>query len=521
MANTYFRGNEGMPHSPILLLRRAAATSTDGFLASGGERMSFQELDEESERFANFLIGKGLKPGDRVAAFMFNSMGFILSWFGASKAGAIWAPINTAYTGEWLRFQLVDCDPALVLIDEELLGTFEANEVRLGDVPIVVRGAHGKYLSFDDYKTCSAEPNGWDPTPGDPSHLIYTSGTTGRSKGCVISHNYLCNYSRLGLQNAPRSADEVLWSALPLFHLAGTGHLLSTISIGGQGHFAARFSLSTFWDEIKETGARFVPTLGTAANLIATASDCDAAKACFGQVRFLSGATAPEIIAKLHKRFGITDGRLGALGQSEGGFLTTLRGLPDRPGTCGVVTDSFDVCVVDENDNEVPYGEVGELVYRPKAPFVMFSGYWRNPDATAAKCRNLWWHSGDLVRMDADGYVYFADRGDDRLRKSGENVSSYELENLFSQHPAVAVPAIHAVPSDLSEDEIKLTVVLQAGATVMEKELWAWASERMPKFAVPRYIEFRTDIPRNPVGKILKYELRKDGVTPSTWDARA
>ncbi|MBS3929404.1 MAG: AMP-binding protein [Sphingomonadales bacterium] len=521
MTSDVFRGHETMLHSPILLLRKAAAGGGDGFLASGTEKISYPDLDRESERFANFLIELGVAPGDRVAAFMFNSTSFIVAWFGTSKAGAIWAPVNTSYTGEWLRYQLSDSEPRVVLVDEELLATFEAKPVDLGEAVVIVRGTGGSYRRFDEYQDYSDTPNGWEPAPGDPSHLIYTSGTTGRSKGCVISHNYLCNYSRLGLQNVPRDAAETLWTPLPLFHLAGTGHLISTISIAGKGHFAPRFSLSTFWDEIEASGAKFVPTLGTAATLIATAPDCEAAARCHGQVRFLSGAASVDVQELLKERFGIQKTYVGALGQSEGGFLTTLRDLPYRPGTCGVATDSFDLRVVDEWDREIPRGEVGELVYRPKAPFVMCSGYWRNGGASADKTRNLWWHSGDFVRMDEDGYVYFADRGDDRLRKSGENVSSFELENLFSQHPAVAVPAVHAVPSELGEDEIKLTVVLRAEAKIDERALWSWASERMPRFAVPRFIEFRNDLPRNPVGKILKYQLRQDGVTKATWDARA
>ncbi len=509
-----------MPHSPILALRRAAADGGSGYLASVDGKINYAELESASSRFANFLIALGVQPQDRVAAFMFNSIDYVIAWFGASKTGAIWAPVNTAYTGQWLHYQLSDSEPRVILIDQALLGVFQAIRADLPECIVVVRGGDGSYRSFEEFHQSSDEAPSWEPAPGDTSHLIYTSGTTGRSKGCIISHNYLCNYSRLGLQNIPREPGEVLWTPLPLFHLAGTGHLLSTIVIRGRGYFAPQFSVATFWDEIEATKAQFIPTLGIAATLLASAPDTDASKRCIGQVRVLTGATSAAVQKTLMSRFGVKQAHVSALGQSEGAFLTTLRDNPYKEGSCGLATDSFDIRVVDENDNELPRGVVGELVYRPRAPFVMCSGYWRNPAATAAKCRNLWWHSGDFVALDEEGYVFFADRGDDRLRRSGENVSSFELEHLFSQHPAIALPAVHAVPSTLGEDEIKLTATLRAGGSVGEEELWLWAGERMPRFAVPRYIEFRDELPKNPVGKILKYNLRADGVTETTWDAR-
>lgn len=508
-----------MVASPIFALKQAAAQDR-GFIGSSDKRLGFAELDRAASRFANFLSSHGVNVGDRVAGILLNSADFIVAWLGTLKLGAVWAPVNTAFTGEWLRHQLADTDPVVIIVDEALHSAFDAIASELGSRKIIVRGG-GAGISFDDYQKASdAEPD-WAPKPSDLAMLIYTSGTTGRSKGCMVSHAYLCNYSRLQLQNLSRTADDVLWTPMPLFHLAGVGHALSTIMLGGKGYLAPQFSVSTFWDEIEKAEATFVPTLGIAATLLAAAPDNDASRRCKGQVRVLTGATSPDVQATLRERFGVREAHIGAFGQTEGSFFATLRDHEPRNGSSGPATDSFDVRVVDELDNELPRGEIGEIVYRPTRPWVMFSGYWRNPEATAAKCRNLWWHSGDFGRMDEDGHIYFADRGDDRLRRSGENVSSFEVENLFAQHPAVAVPAVHAVPSELSEDEIKLSVILREGHSISEEELWGWGRARMPKFAAPRFIEFRMTLPRNPVGKILKYELRNEGVTATTWDSRS
>lgn len=513
-------GPATMPHSPLLALRRAVAANATGYLASGAERISFPELEERSSRFANFLASLGVQAGHRVAAVLVNSVDVLIAWFGTNKAGAVWVPVNTGYAGEWLRHQLADSDPVVTIVEDSQLAAFEALRSQLPATTLLVRGGAPGAIGFDQYKNFPATCAHRDILPGETSLLIYTSGTTGRSKGCIVSHNYICNYARLGLENVPRGAEEVLWTPLPLAHLAGLGYVVSTLMLGGRSHFAPRFSVSTFWDEIERSGAHIVPTLGIAATLLAAAPDCAAAARCHGQLRVLTGAVSPEVRATLAARFGVKQTYVGAFGQSEGGFVTTLRDKPFREGSSGLATDSFEIMIVDAADRPLPPNEVGELVYRPRQPYVMSDGYWNNPAATAGKSRNLWWHSGDFGKLDESGYFYFTDRGDDRLRRSGENVSSVEVEEIFACHPAVAVVAAHAVSSELGEDEIKVTVVLRGDAEIAEADLWLWAKPQMPKFALPRFIELRPELPRNPTGKILKHALRAEGVTQRTWDSR-
>lgn len=178
----------------------------------------------------------------------------------------------------------------------------------------------------------------------------------------------------------------------------------------------------------------------------------------------------------------------------------------------------MDVRIFDDEDHELPPGEIGEIVCRPLQPNAMFHGYWRRPQATAAATRNLWFHTGDLGRFDEDGWLYFVDRKKDYLRRGGENISSMEMEATLARHPDIAEVAVHAVFSELSEDEVKATVVLHSDASVTEQELCRWTIERVPYFAVPRYIEFRDGLPKNQVGRVQKYQLREAGCTSTTWD---
>ena len=514
------------PHSPAIALRLAVERGAPGYLSGHDGRISFPELDHRSNQFANFLAQYKVNAGDRVAALMDNSIANIVAMLGTIKLGATWAPINTSFRGEWLRHQLKDSAPAILIVDvAHLEALLAADEPTLSRIQVLLHDTgeksdrpSAKSEAFSQYLTFPASHLAYEPRPEDISHLIYTSGTTGRSKGCLVSHNYLCNYARLLYQNSPRLRHEVLYSPLPLFHLAATAHLVLNLVLGASAHFARRFSVSGFWDEIERTQASYIHLMGPMAAMVGAAPDTGAARRCYGKVRVLASAWSSETARKLKERFGIGISDLRMLGQTEASFLTSLRGNPRREGTVGLPTDSFEIRIVDAADTELRRGQVGEIVYRPLKPDVMFSGYWRDPEASWAKCRNMWWHSGDFGRQDDDGYVYFSDRGDDRLRRGGENISSFEMEQQFLKHPDLSAVAVHAVPGQLGDDEVKVVAVLRLGATLSAEALWEWAAPRLPRFAIPRYIEFRSDLPRNPTGKVLKYQLRKEGVTPDTWD---
>jgi crotonobetaine/carnitine-CoA ligase len=282
-----------------------------------------------------------------------------------------------------------------------------------------------------------------------------------------------------------------------------------------------KFSVSNFWPEVTRTGATMVSMLGSLAILIANADDHPEQRG--HKLRLCAAAPMPPDTDKAWgERFGCKTFSAG-YGLTEASLISMLdAGEPNKPGAAGKPNfHDFDVQLVDDDDVEVAAGEVGEIVCRPKAPNLMFTGYWNRPDATVEATRNLWFHTGDLGRIDDDGFIFFVDRKKDALRRRGENISSFEMEKTLYGHSALRDVAVHAVPSDLGEDDVKITVVLQDDAQLTEEELCRWMAERVPYFAIPRYVEFRDDLPRNPVGRVLKYQLRDEGVTPATWDREA
>jgi crotonobetaine/carnitine-CoA ligase len=222
------------------------------------------------------------------------------------------------------------------------------------------------------------------------------------------------------------------------------------------------------------------------------------------------------------QRFGVKIAGMPGYGLTEMSIVVRhVLGNPQPDGTSGKRFEDYDVRIFDDDGNECPTGVVGEVVMRPLKPGAMFDGYWNRPADTLKVFQELWFRSGDLGFFDEDGFFHFVDRKKDYLRKGGENISSMEMESVFGTHPDIKDVAVHAVPAELVEDEIKITVVAKPGAAEDARALCLWAIERLPAFAVPRYIEFREALPVTPTGKVMKVELRKDGVTATTWDREA
>ncbi|VBA46014.1 Long-chain-fatty-acid--CoA ligase [Mycobacterium innocens] len=516
----------GKPDVITAVLARAVEQAPDTvFLDFSGETYSYAQVWDLSLRRAAGLAQLGLGQRETVVCMLDNNVDAIITWFAANFLGAIWVPVNTALKGEYLRHQISDAAATIVVAESDYAQRIIDIADLLPDVRhLVVRGAPP--TSKTVLITCTADATPQTAldqplavVPGDLAMLIYTSGTTGPAKGCMISHNYICNVA--ANTAAMRDPSFTLWTPLPLFHLNAAGtSVLATAMNQTTVSIAPRFSLSGFWPEIKRSGAQQVSILGAMITLIAAMPDTPEMADCHGQIRYAGGAPwTPELIATWKRRFGVVEAGNSVFGLTEASFITSNpRRLPAPPGASGRRNDDFDVRIVDDNDNEVPDGRPGEIVVRPRKPHVMFEGYWRRPEATVAVLRNLWFHTGDIGRFDEQGWFWFVDRKKDYLRRRGENISSYELEATFRAHHDIADVAVHAVPSDLTEDDIKVTAVLRAESELTEHELCRWSLDKLPYFAVPRYIEFRTELPRNATGKALKFQLRDEGVTAHTWD---
>jgi crotonobetaine/carnitine-CoA ligase len=515
------------------ILSRAVATEPDRiFIDVGGRAYTYLEVEMLTRRVANGMAALGIKKGDRVGTLLDTSLDAVLIFFAASRIGAIYVPVNAAYKGEYLRHQYSDAGVEVVYVESHYFDRITQIAETLPKLRAVVRRGDDippEVPNVDVYRMAdtlgSENPIENVNKFSDIAMLIYTGGTTGPSKGCIVSHNYVSNLARQTVLNGLWTKDDINWTPLPLFHMNSLGSsILAAAMVGARVALYPRFSVSNFWPEIERSGATICNLLGSMVPFIAEAPETEVSKRCYGQLRAVRGSPFPaNMQGKWKERFGVKVAGSNVYGLTEACIVTSL---PDtetpKPGSSGRRNAYFDVKIVDDDDQELPPGKAGEIIIRPKYPHIMMEGYWGRAEDTLKVMKNLWLHSGDLGMFDEDGFFYFVDRKKDYLRRRGENISSYELESTFRNHPAVEDVAVHAVYSETLEDEVKATIVLKTGAEPMTPEqMCAWSVDRLPYFAVPRYIEFRSDLPRNPVGRVLKYLLRDEGCTPATWDREA
>jgi carnitine-CoA ligase len=476
--------------------------------------LSYEELERESDLLAAALADHGIQRGDRVACLIGNRPEFPLLWFAVAKRRAVFVPLNTALRGELLRYELADCQPKAVVIDRELYPNYSQVSDWGGSPSLWVIDRAGEEAEtpggssgFSELRTSSSEVPVSPPDPWEPASILYTSGTTGRPKGVVLPHRRLINTPReVGLR-ARLNPDSVLFTALPLYHCNAQEKttlvaLLNDITAA----FDDRFHASTFWETADRFGATHVALLTTMISILHKQPAKPTDRSHRVKVATASG-TPLAIWKEFEARFGLTI--IESYGMTECG-CTTLMNPPQsvRLGSVGVPLGFVEARIVDEFDRPVPAGIRGELVVRPREPFTMFLEYYGKPEKTVESWRNLWYHTGDLLRQDEDGYFYFIDRKADVIRRRGENLAPYDVEAALDQHPAVLESVVVGVPSELGEEDVKAFVQLRTGATASAQELFEFASQRLPFFMVPRYLEFVPEIPKTANQKAQRYRLR-------------
>lgn len=514
----------------ISALDRAVARAPDKILLDfSGELYTYSQVDLLSTRMAHALASLGVEAGATVLTMLDNNIDAVVTWLAINKLCAVSVPINTALKGEFLRHQIADTGTRLVICEADYLQRIGAVTEQLPDVQHVLYRGQPASLptlslalsSLDEYRGDDDTPFSVKPEPGDLACLIYTSGTTGPSKGCMISYNFMCNLARLQLRAGPASENDITITPLPLFHMnALCVSIIASILVGARAAILPRFSVSNFWQEVERSGATIASILGGMGGLLAQAADNEAMLRCRGQIHTARGNPYTEETKKIWRdRFGTPLVGGNGYGLTEACVITSLAaGEYAAPGSSGKRIPDFDVRIVDDLDREVAANTAGEIVLRPLRPDIMFQGYWKRPEDSLKLMRNMWFHTGDIGKFDDEGFFYFVDRKKDYLRRRGENISSFEMEAAFAVHPALSEVAVHAVPSDKGEDDVKVTAVLREGATLSQEELFRWAADAVPYYALPRYIEFRTSLPKNPQGRVLKYQLRDEGKTATTWD---
>lgn len=512
------------------LARAVAAVPDKIYLDFEGDLHSYGDFDLTTTAMAAAFRALGVKSGDVVSSILDNNVDCMRTWFAANKLGAIWAPFNTALRREFLRSQLADAGSRIIVCEsrcfEQLaevaqdLAQLEWILVR-GEAPVDSLGMV-QVESLDQHRGGTQSIEIATPAPGDIACILYTSGTTGPSKGCMISHNYVCHQSRQVYQTTPFSPDETVWTPMPLFHIGAiTASVGPALLLQARASIAARFSVSSFWAEIERSGARVATILASMIPLLAKAPDDAAMTRCFGQLHSVWGLPFTQETRRIwRERFGVKWINSYGYGMTEGGkIFTAIPGEPLPPeDSQGRLADEFEAMIVNDVDDELPRGQVGEIVYRPKRPNIMFSGYWNRPQASVEAWRNLWMHTGDLGKMDENGFLYFVGRKKDSIRRRGENISTFECELVLSSHPAVKEAVVYGVPSSVGEDDVKVTLTLKDEAVLTEEALAQWCIDNFPSFAVPRYYEFVEEIPRTTTGKLMKYLLQEAGHSERTWD---
>ncbi|HLU55610.1 MAG TPA: AMP-binding protein [Pseudonocardia sp.] len=508
------------------VLRSRARTHGDAaFLKFRDGELSFAEVDTAADRYANGFAAEGVGRGDHVAVMLPNCPEFVPVIIGLARLGAVAVPVNTAYRGELLRHVLDSADVSAVLIDAEYVDRLPPVLQTLPDpIRVIVRGQEPSLDALADGAIPMSRllAHGADRVPdtarfSDLQAIMYTSGTTGRSKGAMVPHALAMACAWDSLDFLDRWG-KTTYCPLPLFHAAGLWDgVFSALLSGSPIGIVERFSASRFWDDVRHFDAQVTMSVFAMIPILLSAPpgprDRD-----HPLETFYMGKSALD--APLLERFGVRSAETYT--STEVGIATGSPYGQWRVGSMGQAhSERFEVAVVDEDDREVPAGEPGELVVRPKQPFVITTGYYGMPEATARAFRNMWFHTGDRAWRDDDGYFYFLDRIADAIRRRGENISAFDIECEVNLHPDVVESAAFGVPSELGEEDVKLAVVRAPGSDLTAPELAAYCAAKLPSFMVPRYIEFVGELPRTPTDKVAKHELRArgdQGLTPETWD---
>ena len=523
---------------PKVLKEQASLIPNKDFLQfSYDKALTFSEVNKLANQIANSLNKLGIRKTDKVSVYMPNSLEICLAWFGILKNGSVMVPINTAYVMDFLQYIIESSDSKIIIIAEEYLERLANIQDRIPNIEKVIVWTRNNKDSFESNGYSKTQLISWNDfvskgsdnepeveiTHMDHARLMYTSGTTGKSKGvvrpCAADYSSAQNYSSI----MDLTSDDTVFTCLPLFHSnAMVMGVYPAMISGCKVIVEEKYSASKFWKWMKDFEVTKFNLVGVMSYFMWNAPVVPEEKQ--HKVKLVLGSPAPhDIIEEFMERFNIlfTEG----YGLTEVGQCTFTRpNEPFRVGSCGKESPGYEIKIVNpDTDEELPRNTPGELVLRPRIPNICLHYYYKMPEKTVSDFRNLWFHTGDLCRMDEDGYIFFMDRVKDYIRRRGENISSFEVENLISTHPSIEESAAIAVKLDEqgrhSEDELMIVIVLKENMTLDPKDLIEFLQPIMPKFMIPRFVRFRDSLPKTPTNRVQKVKLRDEGVTKDTWDA--
>ncbi|MCW2854229.1 MAG: ATP-dependent acyl-CoA ligase [Nocardioides sp.] len=508
-----------------LLVSQRRAPGTERIRLVGDRGYSADEMLARAASLAGLLHGAGVVQGDRVGIMVSNRVEFLDAFFAAAHLGAVSVPLNTSLRGPILEHMLTDSAPRLMIVEQLYMDVVGPALKNAGLAPLVlvidggaVRDAAVETLDYAEALAQAQPAPAADVTRYDDACILYTSGTTGPSKGVLHTHNSIVAFGEKSDWLFGYTATDVAHNCLPLFHAnALCVTLLPALRAGGVVVFGQRFSASGFWDEIRREGATVISILGAMVPILWGAQPSQQDDQNAVRVALSVPTPSAEFYDSFEKRFGLR--LVSQYGMTDtSSIIGTPPDQPGRPGYAGIAHPDMECLVVDEHDEPLPDGVAGELIVRPRKPDTIMSCYWNNPQATMDTWRNLWFHTGDVLVRDPDGWFRFIDRQKDAMRRFGENISSFEVESVIAVHPAVQEVAVYAVPSELSEDEVMAAVVLVPDAATDLEAIGLHCDENLPYFASPRYLLAVSELPKTKNEKVRKDELRRVGITGATLD---
>ena len=511
---------------PQLVHRRATGAAGDApFLAeTGGPWHSYALIDDNARRLAGALVGMGVRRGDRVGVLLPTSVTSIVAWLACGWIGALEVPIHAEYRGAMLHHVLAHSGASVVLADAALLAAVFAIDGGLPGIdhlivvpsiaggpeePPVEAPAHwrARMLAFD---TLDSDPVAAESGPAywDIASIVYTSGTTGPAKGVMVPWRQFYKHGEIVFPPKDVGPGDTFYCPLPLSHIAGRVGIYAMAMGGARAVLRPRFSLDAFWRDIADNACTCTILLGSIAEML-WRLPADPGDSSTPLVKVLMGPLIPQV-EEFKRRFGVRVRTQFGMTETTAPLVSNIAGAwsLENDESCGRVLEGFHCRVADPQDEPLGPGEVGELLVRSDDPWMTMIGYWQDPESTARAFRNQWFHTGDAFRYDEAGNFYFVDRMNDTIRRRGENISSFVVEQAIAEHPAVADCAVVGVQSSFTEQEVHAFIVPCPGQTPDTSDISSFLRDKLPGFMVPRFWTLIDVLPRTATQRVRKVELR-------------
>lgn len=481
--------------------------------------LSYGEFDSLTRRLSAGLDAFGLPPQAHVAVIFENCLEQLIATFGVNRGGRVTVPINASARGELLQYFLAFADCSAVIVEARLyprVAELQAQLPQLRHVfvaniasrPEPVPAWCEQVRPWEELLAAAADA----PAPRVPGYrdlamLMFTSGTTGPSKAIMFPHAHITYWGLEVAHHHEYTPEDIAYVFMPLFHgNALLGSTMATLAAGSAMALTHRFSVSRFWDDVRASGATVTNAIGSVVDFLWAQPESPADRQ--HQLRRFHAVPVPRYGHAFEARFGLSF--MSAFGLTDYCLGTSFNTRHPRSklGSAGTARTNIEVRVVDEEDIEQPAGVPGEIVLRNRVPWAASPGYYKAPEQTLASRRNLWFHTGDRGYLDADGHLFFTDRIKDSIRRRGENISAFEVEEAVRTHPAVQDVAVYAIRAESSEDEVAMSVVLHEGHRCDEEALVRHCAANLSYFMVPRFVEIVTELPMTLSMKVEKYKLR-------------